>query len=294
MITKPMLSGSLDDVSSLQFPVLATPKLDGIRCLRVNNRTVSRKFIDIPNIYIQRLTASLPNGLDGELMIPNGTFNQIQSAVMSEDGSPNFEFHVFDYVSSDISKGYIDRLKELQTLSLPEYCKLILPVTINSVDELNSYEELCLNQGFEGVMIRKPNGKYKCGRSTEKEGLLLKVKQFKDSEAEIIGFEEQLENTNDAEEDAFGKIKRSKSQAGMVAKNTLGKFIVVEVGDTPWKGRQFYIGTGEGLTESLRKEIWENRDKFLGKLITYKYQPHGVKDLPRLPISKGFRDRRDT
>lgn len=294
MITKPMLSGSLDESSLLKFPVLATPKLDGIRCLRIDNRTVSRKFLNIPNMYIQGMTACLPDGLDGELMVPNGTFNQVQSAVMSEDGTPEFEFHVFDYVSNDINKPYVERMLELGTLVLPSFCKLVLPVVINNMKELDTYEEKCLAEGYEGIMVRAPNGKYKCGRSTEKEGLLLKVKRFKDSEAEIIGFEEQLENTNEAEEDAFGRTKRSKNQAGMVGKATLGKFIVIERGDTPWNGKQFFIGTGEGLTEALRQEIWDNKEKYLGKLVTYKYQPHGVKDLPRLPISKGFRDRRDT
>ena len=102
-----------------------------------------------------------------------------------------------------------------------------------------------------------------------------------------------MENTNDAEEDAFGQIKRSKAINGMIGKNTLGKFIVREVGDTPWKGVEFAIGTGEGLTQELRKQIWDDRKSYIGRYVTYKYQPHGVKDRPRLPIWKGLRDKRD-
>jgi DNA ligase-1 len=126
-----------------------------------------------------------------------------------------------------------------------------------------------------------------------REGYLLKRKPFKDSEAIIVGFEEQMENANEAEQDAFGRTKRSKHLEGMIPKDTLGKFLVREIGETPWLDREFAIGTGEGLTQDLRKEIWDNQSKYLGKIVTYKYQPHGIKDLPRLPIWKGFRDKRD-
>jgi DNA ligase-1 len=283
----------MDDISKVKFPVLATPKLDGIRCLRVNGKTLSRKFLDIPNNYIQKMTADLPDGLDGELMIPNGTFNQVQSAVMREEGEPVFEFHVFDYITTSLTEPYRDRMKKLKDLNLPSFCKLVLPVELKSIAEMDGYEDACLAEGFEGIMIRSPNSPYKCGRATEREGYLLKVKRFKDSEAEVIGFEEQMENTNEAEQDAFGRTKRSKHVAGMIGKNTLGKFLVREVGDTPWNGKEFAIGTGEGLTMELRQSIWNDRESHLGKIVTYKYQPHGVKDLPRLPIWKGFRDKRD-
>lgn len=296
MITRPMLSGSLEN--SPKFPVLATPKLDGIRCLRIKGETVSRKFLPIPNKHIQNAMKNLPDGLDGELMTYNDdgslrTFNQIQSDVMSEDGDPNFKFCVFDYVVSSTKTPYRTRLIDLNNIELPVFCTKLFPSEIHSMEQLSSFEEECLKNGYEGIMIRSPDGPYKCGRSTEKEGYLLKIKRFKDSEARIVGFEEQQENTNSAEEDAFGKIKRSKQLSGMMGKNTLGKFIVREVGNTPWCGHEFAIGTGEGLTLELRQEIWNNRDYYLNKLVKYRYQPHGTKDLPRLPIWVGFRDERD-
>ena len=117
----------------------------------------------------------------------------------------------------------------------------------------------------------------------------MKLKEFVDSEAKVIGFEEQLENTNEATIDELGHTKRSTHQENMVPKGTLGKFIVEEIGDTAWRGQTFPVGTGEGLTAELRQEIWDNRDKYLGKIITYKYQSYGVLNLPRLPIWRGFR-----
>lgn len=293
-IIKPMLSGTLENISDVKLPVLATPKLDGIRCLIIDGKALSRKFKAIPNKHIretlEKAVGHLP--LDGELIVPNGTFNEAQSSIMSFDGEPKFEYWVFDYVT-DITIPYYKRMEQLGALSLPAFCKKVLPVVVNTQEELAKIEETWLLQGFEGVMVRSLSSPYKNGRSTLKEHYLLKLKQFKDSEAKVVGFEEQMHNDNEAEKDELGHTKRSKKQENMIPADTLGKFVVVEVGDTPWKGKQFYVGTGEGLTAELRKEIWTDKDKYLGKILTYKYQPHGVKDLPRLPIWKGFRDEGD-
>jgi len=72
----------------------------------------------------------------------------------------------------------------------------LLPRVINSAEELDAFEAACLRDGFEGVMLRSPSGRYKFGRSTLKENLLLKLKRFEDAEAQIIGFEELSHNAN--------------------------------------------------------------------------------------------------
>lgn len=51
-ITKPMLAASLDSLDSVNFPVYVTPKLDGIRCLKVGGEIVSRSFKPIRNIEL--------------------------------------------------------------------------------------------------------------------------------------------------------------------------------------------------------------------------------------------------
>jgi len=293
-----MLSGTLEEMTQLKFPVASTPKLDGIRCLRIDNNTVSRKFLPIPNLYIQEKCSNLINEIDGELMTknPDGSykdFNKIQGDVMRESGTPDFHYCVFDYVKTSLKTDYLKRMEHLESLTLPKFCRKILPTTLYSLDELAEYEAKCLKENFEGVMLRSLDSPYKCGRSSLKQGWLLKLKRFKDSEAKIIGFEEMLHNENEAEKDELGHTKRSSAKEGMVLANTLGKFIVEEIGDTPWKGKQFGIGTGRGLDASLRKEIWNNQSKYVDKIITYSFQAVGLVLLPRLPIFRGFRSRID-
>jgi DNA ligase-1 len=289
MITKPMLAATLESAECLTYPILVTPKFDGIRCLKLNGKALSRKFIEIPNRHIQKALAALPDGLDGELICPDKSFNETQSAVMTEDGEPEFKYVIFDYVADGIDRPYDARMWDLHKLNLLEFSFIekALPEALYAPYQLEEYERDMVEAGYEGVMIRSEKGPYKCGRSTTKEGYLLKLKRFADSEAEVIGFEERLHNANEATKDELGHTKRSSHKANLTPMDTLGALIVKD----PKFSKTFKIGTG--LDDAQRKEIWDNKDKYLGKLVCYKYQPFGMKDKPRIPSFKGFRDKRD-
>jgi DNA ligase-1 len=131
------------------------------------------------------------------------------------------------------------------------------------------------------------DGAYKLGRSTLKQGWLLKIKRFLDGEAEVIGFTEQLSNTNEKEINELGLSKRSSKKAGMVPAGRLGEFKVRELKT----GVEFEVGTGLGLTLEMRQQIWDNQASYLGKIIKYKHQPSGAKEngKPRFPVWLGFR-----
>jgi DNA ligase-1 len=286
-----MLAGTLEDTGDLKFPVYCTPKLDGIRCLMVGGQALSRKFKPIPNHHIRRtLEKVLPNGFDGEIMIPGADFNDVQSNVMRMSGEPDFEYHVFDYVKDSLRKPYIDRLTDLadwyaDNADLGSIVQQVQPAIVEDLGAFFLLEKRYLEQGYEGIMIRSGNGPYKCGRSTVREGSLLKFKRFVDAEAVITGFQEQMENTNDAEKDAFGRTKRSSAKDGMVPKGTLG---AVEV---DYNGASFTIGSG--FNDEQRADIWKNKKKYLGKTINFTYQDAGKKNLPRFPIFRGFRPEYD-
>lgn len=280
-----MLAGTLDNLSDIKYPVLCTPKLDGIRCLIVNGKAVSRNFKPIPNHYIRNtLEATAINEFDGEIIIKEKTFNEISSAVMSEAGTPDFTYVVFDLWGIC---GYKDRMDNLMHHFVTSHIEYLFPTQINSELELLAYEAQCLSDEYEGVMIRTPNGPYKFGRSTVKEGYLLKLKRFYDSEAIIIEFQEKMHNENKAIKNIFGRTERSSHQENQIPANTLGAFIVREMKT----GVEFKIGTG--MNDELRKEVWINQKDYLGKIIKYKAQKVGEKDAPRFPSFVGFRDEKD-
>ena len=289
-IRKPLLAAAFDP-SKAVFPYLATPKIDGIRFLMVNGQAVSRSFKPIRNRHIQNLLSStLSDGVDGELTVGKN-FQDSTSGVMSFDGEPEFTAWVFDYVNPDREEilGYSERIEEMTALNLPmragdnyELQLLNEPVMVTNEDDLGELEALWTEQGFEGVMLRAPDGTYKMGRATMRSQVLLKVKQFVDDEAEVIGFVELMHNDNVAEKDAFGRTKRSNLKEGLVPAGTLGALVV-----RTKEGVEFNIGTG--FDAALRQSIWDNREQRLGGLVKYKSMVHGTKDKPRHPVFIGFR-----
>lgn len=285
MIKKPMLAVAVEDLNNIKFPVLCTPKLDGIRCLIVNGRAVSRKLKPIPNHHIRTyLEEHCLEGWDGEIIIPGKTFNEVQSLVMTEAGEPDFEYQVFDWYEDGV--GYLDRMSKLvDVVPWPKKITILYPIMVSSVDHLLQYERYCLDNGFEGVMLRTPDSLYKFGRSTLKQGWLLKLKRFKDAEATVIGFIEKMHNANEAKLDELGHTKRSSHKENLIPAGTLGT-LVVKAGD-------YEFGIGTGFDDEQRKTIWENRDAYLGKLVTFKYQEAGMLERPRFPVFKSFRHEDD-
>jgi DNA ligase-1 len=135
-------------------------------------------------------------------------------------------------------------------------------------------------------MLRDPMGSYKFGRSTVKDNILLKLKRFEDDESILIDVEEKMHNDNEAKLNAFGNIERSSSIEGLKGANTAGTLITHHTNGQ-------IIKIGSGMNDELRDEIWNNREKYIGRLVKFKYFSYGVKDLPRHPVFMGFRDLQD-
>ncbi|MEI6656583.1 MAG: hypothetical protein WCP45_17605, partial [Verrucomicrobiota bacterium] len=130
-ISKPMLASKCESPHLLPFPVLATPKLDGIRCLKLGGKALTRSFKPISNRFAREwIEANLPDGLDGELMLRGGTFNETTSAIGARDGTPDFVFHVFDYVTDSINTPYRLRMEALAALPDSPRIVKVLPVLI--------------------------------------------------------------------------------------------------------------------------------------------------------------------
>jgi DNA ligase-1 len=286
-----MLAGKVTDVHELEYPVLASPKLDGIRCLIIEGQAVSRNLKPIPNRAISDMLAGLPS-MDGELIVGPPTapdvFNRTSSAVMSRDGIPEFRFWVFDVLLRG-PLPFNQRLELARTWAAasPKHVQHVPHKLIKTAEGLLEYEAQHTLAGYEGVMVRSLDGPYKAGRSTEREGWLLKLKRTEDSEAEIIGFVEQQHNENEQTRDELDRAKRSSHKAGKRPAGTLGAIQVKDL----YSGVEFEIGTGFDAT--TRADVWARRPVFLGRTAKYKFLPVGVKEKPRHPVFVGFRHEGD-
>jgi len=284
---KPMLSHTITDTTAVRYPVLVSQKLDGIRCLIINGVAVSRNLKPIRNEYVQAIIGmSEYNGLDGELIVGDpfaeDCYRVTSSGVMSKDGEPDFTYYVFDRWNRP-SDGFADRLAATQSgcrvKRVPHhwaYCEA----------DLLRIEEVLLAKGAEGVMVRSLDGTYKYGRSTMKEGTLGKLKRFSEDDFLVVDFEERFHNANPATVNALGHTERSMHVENMIGRGDLGA-LVLETSE----GKRFTCGTG--FDDATRREIWGNKEKYVGRWAKVKHFPIGVKDLPRFPVFMGFRDEND-
>jgi len=273
----------------------ASPKIDGLRAVVNNGVVLSKTLKPIPNKQVQRMFGHL-HGADGELTVgmasknypDDDVYDRSRGILMTGKDIPDadVQFHIFD--RWDV--GFTPTRERINCI--PQKWRDMLGVNVVTHEliinqsDLDEAEQRALRMGYEGLMLRQYDAPYKYGQSTEKEGFLLKLKRFQDSEAMITCVIEQEQNTNAATVNELGYSKRSSAQSGKVGKGTLGAFMVRDL----TTGVEFSVGNGKGLTSQLRQQLWEQKDELVGKIITYTFQEIGTKDAPRLPQFKGFRD----
>lgn len=292
---KPLLACNAPaNLNSLPYPLFASVKLDGIRCVIKDGVALSRTLKPIRNHYIQSLLGRPEfNGLDGELIVgdpaASDCMRKTNSGVMSFDGEPDFRYYAFD-IWSRPGVQYKDALETLPKVANHPNIEVLQQYTVKTSNDVEAIEQAALDDGHEGIILRRPDGAYKYGRSTAKEGFLYKLKRYLQTEAVVIGVKPFQHNTNEPEINALGRTQRSSAQAGKVDLPLLGALVV--------KGRfqefadvTFDIGTGFTLYE--REFLWKQRESLIGRIVTYKFFPVGGKDKPRHPVFVSFRSQDD-
>jgi len=323
-----MLAATCTDTAKLRYPVLMSPKLDGVRALVLEGRLVSRKLKPIPNIQVQWLFQDFcktHEGFDGELIVGDPTakdaYRKTMSMVMSDNVSTGWRLTGPDRVRMHCFDTYLGHEPFERRFSYVYHCLPLGDAPLQTVphtliqDEkaLLEKEQEFLAAGYEGGMLRSLDGPYKFGRSTDKEGYLLKLKRFCDAEAIVVGVFEQEHNANEATLDELGYTKHSTHQAGKIGMGVLGGLIVQGIGSTQgptgngseYAGMEFSIGTGFNADQRKRwwlkhwaglskdKELGSSGNSLIGRIVRYKYFPSGSKDKPRFPVFLGFRNQID-
>ncbi len=286
---KPMLA-SPADLDAVRYPIFASPKFDGIRCSIVGGKALSRTLKEIPSRHVfNMLSRREYEGLDGELIVgapthPNCYRNTV-SMVMADNKVFAYTYYVFD--KWDVPSPFASRRLDLIPVATNDYIERVQHVLLQDRDMLDRYEAEQVGLGHEGIMLADPHARYKFGRATTKGGELLKVKRFVDSEAVVIGIEEEMFNGNEAETNELGRTKRSTAKAGLTGKGTMGALIVRDVKT----GVEFNIGTGFTAQDRVYWWAWfiKQNERTPKPVVKYKSFPVGVKDKPRHPVYLGLR-----
>lgn len=233
-----------------------TEKYDGVRCftqirdgriiMKSRQNKVFEGLVDIENAIAD---LGLDNVcLDGELLAIDSPYETVYKDTMKIVSTKDKEKHGVKYMLFDIiplsefdnkegKMKYSDRREWLNTIKENEFIN-VAPILYKGIDidEVLKVLDECRGNGAEGCMINtdKP---YEFKRSK----VLQKLKVMSTCDLRVIGFEE-----------GDGKLK-----------GTLGKIIC------NYKG--FDLGVGSGFSEAMRDEVWNNQDKYLGKISEIQY-----------------------
>lgn len=312
LLSAKLLSGTAEqiqkNIEAIKFPVIASPKYDGWRLFEYNGQARTRSLKVPKNYSVRRRLAEFYKatadvcslrGIDGEVIVGSPTdYNAMQnttSGVGTYEGEPEITYFVFDsYQHSHL--GFQERYDRLVDCLLPTqvpsefpWVQIVEQVTIHNLPDLWAYERKCLELGYEGIMFRSPQGHYKMGRSSIKEGILVAVKRWATDEAEILEVREQMHNANEATTNALGHTERSSHQENLHGKGTMGSVLC----RSKKFDETFSVGYGRGLDDALRQYIWDHPEEFVGQMLMYRYQDIGIKTRPRNPGWIGIRHRDD-
>ena len=276
-----MLGTLFDDVPphKIGWPCIVTEKLDGIRRILIKEKGVCRFYSrsgheDTGLIEIAAEAKHLPDNFvyDGELLAI-GNFKDCiaqrqatNSIANSKGNKTGLTFNVFDMIPTEefyagvskqtavARKTYLgavlmdDSIRYLTehwaqlvvAYGVHQDLKFIKPVPIlglvRSLDEVTPIVEQIWCFGGEGVMLNTANGLYQIKRSKS----LLKVKH---TEEHVLTVVDAIEGT--------GKYEDS-----------LGALVVIYKDS---QGNESYLGVGSGFTDAMRRDIWDNPGKYMGR-----------------------------
>lgn len=307
---RPMLASNLVEqgvsrLGELKYPCYASFKIDGYRCLVWHGRAWTRSGKEHVAPVVRRLAKDLDQmlglgewALDGELIVPGEDFNQAGGRLRRLDYNGPLRYVIYDLVAPGLGfRTRLDIMKHLQGQMEEEARKdpaKYLPVRwlkhwwVEGEEELLALEQAALEHGDEGLCTRAPYAEYKHKRGTLRDQCLLKLKRWDQAEAKVLRVLPRMENLNPQEEQAWGLVKRSSAQEGLVETDALGALEVVGI-NGPWAGVEFKVGTFLGLTDEDKREAWRERQSLVGEVLTYKWLPIGSQDRPRHPVFLGWR-----
>lgn len=304
-------------IDGVPLPCGLSFKVDGIRGMAYDGAINSTSGAPLRNLQIQAYIKSIPeemwSGLDFEVIAGNpwdkNVMQAATTAAMNTNAETDFSFWVFDDFSNKklpFKQRYANYCQRVDDLNKWCYAKglgihfnKIEYRHIETMEQYNAMKEEAAQKGFEGLYGKSWDGEYKEGRATPKQRWVWKDKPWTDEEGLVVDALEMMENTNEAEEDNFGRTKRSKASEGLVGKGYLGSFVVINDKYKDDQGRHIPFRVSAGtLTMEERKKLWElwisDKDDFFKKMLTYKFFDFGIVDVPRSALFKSWRDPIDT
>jgi ATP-dependent DNA ligase len=265
-----MLAMDWKKVKNIPYPVYIQPKLDGVRCLMIVDggivKFLSRSGKDYTTLdHIAEDIAKYMGGyidgptqfiLDGEIYSDELSFQGITAAVKKQrPESLKLHFRAYDIVNDELQERRLVNTGNLVQAIASPYVHFVTTIWANDEAQVKSYHDAAVEEGYEGAMLRLPEGKYEQGARSSS---LLKVKEFNENEFTLSGFE------------------RGQREEDLLAVCTI-------------KGKSFRAKMIGNRKE--KQELVEKYAHIHGEIkITIKHFGWTDDGLPRFPIGKAIRD----
>jgi len=252
----------------LRFPCYTQPKIDGVRCLIYRNSenqlvacsrtghrfTTVQHVLDALSIVFRDHPDTV---LDGELYSTVMPFEELVGRIKQKSHDPvtDIHYYLYDHVSDH---PFHERTVFLKSLfPLPECIQWVDTHEARDTSDIRTRFLEYTHRGYEGIMIRNRDGKYKTGgRSYD----LQKYKEFQEDEFEIVDFREG----EGRDEGACIWVCQTK------------------------QGKTFSVRP-EGSME-LRKQWFREGSRYIGLPLTVRYQGLGRSGVPRFPVGRCVRE----
>jgi ATP-dependent DNA ligase len=252
----PMLANKWENRKKyISQPFYVQPKLDGVRLLVGKNGGISRTGKIVPGTEI--LGEGLEPGqyVDGEAFDPNLNFEELTSVFKTDP--LKLKFHVFDYFDlNKLDMTFEERWAKVKSLKNPYY-EYVKTTLVMLRDHVPSIHKQHVKEGHEGTMIRDKDSVYEVG---QRSNYLLKYKDFQTEEYEIVG----AKTGHGRDADAVVWVCKTRD------------------------GQQFNVRP-EG-TIIQREEEYKNHKKYIGKMLTVRFQNLTALGVPRFPVGVCIRD----
>ena len=268
------LATSCDDRPEMKGEMRLEPKLDGVRVLMwcrydhnndscavvsfSRNGKVFDNFGHIESQIANQLSDIYKNTgfdnffLDGEIV--GKSFNELMRVARKKQDSAAVDsmFHVFDFIpsvnfheghwNSPLSKRLcvLDKLRrfidKMPNVEYPDHLIVNLD-TSQGRNQLDRYAKDCVNDGYEGIMIKSMEAPYECKRSTS----WMKWKPVITVDLQIIEVEQGTGKNSDR----------------------MGAFVCEGIDD----GKFIHVNVGSGVTDEERDSYWQERDQLIGRTV---------------------------
>ena len=239
--------------------VLLEPKLDGVRVIAICDvdrdevKMFSRNGKELSNFpvilqqfdeILDQLSESMV--FDGEVMSED--FQTLMREIHRKAGAKTDDaiLNLFDCLTLDEFKAggsgvdLLTRKDILESYRFGDNIKVISGTRMNLTEDRDrfiDFNKMCIDKGFEGIMVKPVTGAYECKRSTK----WLKVKPFIEVSLKVI-----------ATEEGTGR-NAGKLGALIVEGEDSGKFIRTNV--------------GSGLSDTDRETFWKDREQLIGHIV---------------------------